>query len=69
MTSCHTLVHLSVAQGESDDSDSESEEEGYDSDVQREKDIDYSSKTYSSPIRETDGVKPHLQPSKEDTER
>ena len=35
---------------------------GYDSDVEREKAMDYSSKTYSAPIREPgEGVKPHLQ--------
>lgn len=60
---------MSEARGESDDSESESEEEGYDSDVQRESHIDYSSKIYCNPIRETDGVKPHLQPAKEETER
>ncbi|XP_033122529.1 echinoderm microtubule-associated protein-like 6 [Anneissia japonica] len=50
--------------GSSDDSDTDSEEEGgYDSDVQREKDMDYSAKTYNNPIRETMGVKPHLQES------
>ncbi|PIK34378.1 putative echinoderm microtubule-associated protein-like 6 [Apostichopus japonicus] len=39
----------------------------YDSDVQREKDMDYGSKTYSSnPLRETAGVKPHLQQVEED---
>ncbi|XP_071834835.1 echinoderm microtubule-associated protein-like 6 isoform X3 [Apostichopus japonicus] len=53
--------------GDSDDSDTDSEEEGYDSDVQREKDMDYGSKTYSSnPLRETAGVKPHLQQVEED---
>ena len=35
---------------------------GYDSDVDREKQLDYSSKTYSNPIREVgQGVKPHQQ--------
>ncbi|XP_035687635.1 echinoderm microtubule-associated protein-like 6 isoform X3 [Branchiostoma floridae] len=48
--------------GESEDSETDSEEEGgYDSDVQREKDIDYTTKTYAVNIRETSGTKPHLQ--------
>ena len=34
---------------------------GYDSDVAREKNIDYAAKTYANPIRETKGVKPHEQ--------
>ena len=34
---------------------------GYDSDVAREKNMDYSSKTYANPIRSTKGVKPHEQ--------
>lgn len=35
---------------------------GYDSDVDREKQLDYFSKTYSNPIREVGrGVKPHQQ--------
>ena len=35
---------------------------GYDSDVDREKQLDYCSKTYSNPIREVGrGVKPHQQ--------
>ena len=34
---------------------------GYDSDVEREKNMDYSEKIYINPIREKDGVKPHLQ--------
>ncbi|XP_072031189.1 echinoderm microtubule-associated protein-like 6 isoform X3 [Amphiura filiformis] len=54
--------------GLSDDSDTDSEEEGYDSDVQREKDMDYGSKTYTNPIRETKGVKPHLQEQDDDDE-
>jgi len=58
------IMHVICSeQGESDDSDSDSEEEGYDSDVQREKDIDYSAKTYGNPIRDTEGIKPHLQPT------
>ncbi|GFS05106.1 echinoderm microtubule-associated protein-like 6 [Elysia marginata] len=48
--------------GESDDSDTDDEEEGYDSDVAREKDIDYTSKIYINPMRaKGGGVKPHLQ--------
>ncbi|XP_033734062.1 echinoderm microtubule-associated protein-like 6 [Pecten maximus] len=48
--------------GDSDDSDTDSEEEGgYDSDVEREKNLDYASKSYTNPIRERKGVKPHLQ--------
>ncbi|KAK3093757.1 hypothetical protein FSP39_019782 [Pinctada imbricata] len=51
--------------GESDDSDTDSEEEGgYDSDVEYEKNMDYSAKTYAVPIREKEGVKPHLQEKK-----
>ncbi|RDD40098.1 Echinoderm microtubule-associated protein-like 6 [Trichoplax sp. H2] len=47
--------------GESDDSDTDSEEEGgYDSDVQREKNIDYDAKTYANPIRRNEGTKPHM---------
>lgn len=34
---------------------------GYDSDVEREKNMDYASKIYANPIREKEGVKPHLQ--------
>ncbi|XP_064621338.1 echinoderm microtubule-associated protein-like 6 [Lineus longissimus] len=50
------------ARGDSDDSDMESEEEGgYDSDVCREKDMDYSKKIYVNPVRDTNGIKPHLQ--------
>lgn len=33
---------------------------GYDSDVQREKNIDYDSKTYANSIRRTEGTKPHM---------
>jgi len=35
--------------------------EGYDSDVEREKSMDYQSKIYTKPIQEREGVKPHLQ--------
>lgn len=34
---------------------------GYDSDVEREKNIDYNTKIYVNPIREKEGTKPHLQ--------
>ena len=34
---------------------------GYDSDVEREKNMDYSKKIYANPIREKEGIKPHLQ--------
>ena len=46
-----------------DDSDDDSDEEsGYDSDVEREKNIDYTSKIYTNPIREKSGaVKPQQQ--------
>ena len=47
-------------QAEDDDTDSE-EESGYDSDVEREKNIDYSAKTYTSPLREKSGTKPQSQ--------
>jgi len=48
--------------GESEDSDTDSEEEGgYDSDVAREKNMDYSAKTYAKSIREGKGVKPTSQ--------
>ena len=43
-----------------DDADTDSEEEGYDSDVEREKCINYVSKTYVSPVRDSSVVKPHL---------
>lgn len=43
-----------------DDDDTDSEEEGYDSDVEREKCINYVSKTYVSPVRDSSVVRPHL---------
>ncbi|XP_055878559.1 echinoderm microtubule-associated protein-like 6 isoform X2 [Biomphalaria glabrata] len=52
--------------GLSDDSDTDDEEEGYDSDVEREKKIDYTTKIYANPVREKEGVKPHLQQEKEE---
>ncbi|XP_012942464.1 echinoderm microtubule-associated protein-like 6 isoform X2 [Aplysia californica] len=55
----------SQGQGESDDSDTDDEEEGYDSDVEREKKMDYTTKIYINPMREKDGIKPHLQEQKE----
>uniref|UniRef100_H2YU32 Uncharacterized protein n=1 Tax=Ciona savignyi TaxID=51511 RepID=H2YU32_CIOSA len=46
--------------GDSEDSDTDSEEEGgYDSDVAREKNMDYGSKTYTNNLRETSGSKPN----------
>ena len=39
---------------------------GYDSDVEREKNMDYSSKIYLNPNQEKGGVKPHLQETKDD---
>jgi len=42
-----------------DDADTDSEEEGYDSDVEREKHINYISKTYISPVRDSSIVRPH----------
>lgn len=48
------------------DGDTDSEEEsGYDSDVDREKKIDYTTKTYTSSLRETSGTKPQLQAKEE----
>ena len=58
------------AAGDSDDSDTDSEEEGgYDSDVEREKNLNYSDKIYANPIRTTKGVKPHLRQSQEQEAR
>nr|CAB3242507.1 echinoderm microtubule-associated protein-like 6 [Phallusia mammillata] len=46
--------------GDSEDSDTDTEEDGgYDSDVAREKNMDYASKTYAASIRDTSGVKPN----------
>ncbi|KAK7103893.1 echinoderm microtubule-associated protein-like 6 [Littorina saxatilis] len=53
-------------QGESDDSDTDSEEEGYDSDVEREKKMDYSTKIYASSVQEKEGVRPNLQEQEEE---
>ena len=48
------------------DGDTDSEEEsGYDSDVDREKKIDYTTKTYTSSLRETSGTKPQHQAKEE----
>ena len=39
---------------------------GYDSDVEREKRMDYQSKIYAAPLRDAGaGVKPHLQEEKQ----
>lgn len=48
--------------GVESDGDTDSEEEsGYDSDVEREKKIDYSSKIYTGSLRESSGTKPQNQ--------
>ena len=48
------------------DGDTDSEEEsGYDSDVDREKKIDYTTKTYTTSLRETSGTKPQHQAKEE----
>lgn len=49
-----------IPSNESDESDIESDGEGYDSDVQKEMDIDYKTKIYE-PLRQTSGVKPQHQ--------
>ena len=55
--------------GDSDDSDTDSEEEGgYDSDVEKEKNLTYEDKIYANPIRTTKGVKPHLREKEDDDE-
>lgn len=55
--------------GDSDDSDTDSEEEGgYDSDVEKEKNLTYEDKIYANPIRTTKGVKPHLRERQDDEE-
>ncbi|KAI0227896.1 Echinoderm microtubule-associated protein-like 6 [Lamellibrachia satsuma] len=55
------------ARGDSDDSDTDSEEEGgYDSDVAREKNMDYTTKIYTDPIRKKSGIKPHEQEYEEE---
>ena len=55
--------------GDSDDSDTDSEEEGgYDSDVEREKNLTYEDKIYANPLRTTKGVKPHLREKQDDEE-
>jgi microtubule-associated protein-like 6 len=70
-TSVMQWQHLGAGEtrGDSDDSDTDDEEEGgYDSDVAHEKNIDYSTKTYTDPIRSTSGVKPYQQDYEEDDE-
>lgn len=55
--------------GDSDDSDTDSEEEGgYDSDVEKEKNLTYEDKIYANPLRTTKGVKPHLREKQDDEE-
>uniref|UniRef100_A0A3Q2VUR1 EMAP like 6 n=1 Tax=Haplochromis burtoni TaxID=8153 RepID=A0A3Q2VUR1_HAPBU len=46
---------------DSEESDDDTEEDGYDSDVAREKVVDYVTKIYSASIRNMSGTKPHLQ--------
>ncbi|XP_071162130.1 echinoderm microtubule-associated protein-like 6 [Mytilus edulis] len=59
---CSSPEDKHFVHGESDDSDTDSEEEGgYDSDVEREKNMDYGKKIYANTNKERDGVKPHLQ--------
>eukprot|EP00794_Sanderia_malayensis_P020047 gene20047-22014_t len=51
-----------AAPGDEEDDDTDSEEEsGYDSDVEREKNIDYTTKIYTNPLRERTGTKPQKQ--------
>ena len=66
----HARAHESEdTGGDSDDSDTDSEEEGgYDSDVEKEKNLTYEDKIYANPIRTTKGVKPHLRERQEDEE-
>ena len=66
----HARAHESEdTGGDSDDSDTDSEEEGgYDSDVEKEKNLTYEDKIYANPIRTTKGVKPHLRDRQEDEE-
>lgn len=49
------------------DDDTDSEEEGYDSDVEREKRINYISKTYTSPAHDASVVKPHQRKHQQQT--
>uniref|UniRef100_UPI00398E636F echinoderm microtubule-associated protein-like 6 isoform X3 n=1 Tax=Pristiophorus japonicus TaxID=55135 RepID=UPI00398E636F len=54
---------------DSEESDTDTDEDGgYDSDVAREKSIDYTTKIYAVSIREMSGTKPHLQPKEVSTE-
>uniref|UniRef100_A0A3Q1EQL2 EMAP like 6 n=1 Tax=Acanthochromis polyacanthus TaxID=80966 RepID=A0A3Q1EQL2_9TELE len=46
---------------DSEESDDDTEEDGYDSDVAREKAVDYVTKIYSASIRNMSGTKPHQQ--------
>lgn len=39
---------------------------GYDSDVAREKNMDYTTKIYTDPIRKKSGIKPHEQEYEEE---
>ncbi|XP_043551898.1 echinoderm microtubule-associated protein-like 6 isoform X1 [Chiloscyllium plagiosum] len=53
---------------DSEESDDTDEDGGYDSDVAKEKSIDYTTKIYAVSIREMSGTKPHLQPKEVSTE-
>lgn len=64
-TNFHFRILVVVTSADSDDSLTESDGEGYDSDIQRELDIDYTTKIYSKPLRETEGVKPQHQENTE----
>nr|KAG5687806.1 hypothetical protein BaRGS_005436 [Batillaria attramentaria] len=61
-----TAAERRGVQGESDDSDTDSEEEGYDSDVEREKKIDYSGKIFATSVQEKAGVRPNMQKMEEE---
>ena len=55
-------VSKAAMAGVESDGDTDSEEEsGYDSDVEREKKMDYSSKIYTGSLRESSGTKPQHQ--------
>ena len=64
----NVLEFFLLGSGDAVISDTDSEEEtGYDSDVEREKNIDYTSKIYTSPLRElgTEAIKPQEQSTTE----
>ncbi|XP_029642851.1 echinoderm microtubule-associated protein-like 6 [Octopus sinensis] len=49
-----------ICRGDSDDSQTDSDEEGYDSDVDREKNMDYSSKIYADSLHRREGIRPNM---------